>query len=177
MAYRILIIVCLMIVCVPYSGTVLSQAPVGDWTFGVEGKDTDKPKRIASTVAQSYSGTQSRPSLVIRRFKPDDPIELFIVATHDVETDKCEYKNWKIAIDSAEIPVLGYTFEPAKTELKADWGTAVDDLWERFRKGLQLSVEVEQKCESAAGVPVSAQYSFSLRGSYAAYSYIQLGVE
>ena len=177
MAYRTFIIAALATLCVPFNSTAHGQGRIGDWDYGVEGRDTDAPRRVASTAAQTYSGTESRPSLVIRRVKPDDPVELFVVATHDIETDKCEYKNWKVAIDSFEIPVLGYTFEPAKTELKADWGTKDDDLWGRFKKGFKLSVEVEQKCESAAGVPSAAQYSFSLRGSHAAFNYIEHGID
>ena len=57
----------------------------------------------------------------------------------------------RLTIDTTDIPVLGYTFEPAQTELKAKLGKPGEALWDSFRKGLQFSIFVEQKCDSAGG--------------------------
>jgi hypothetical protein len=155
-----------------FTSTVMGQAQVGDWEFRVESDATATERRLALTSAQGYSGLEIKPNLVVRRIKPDSPLELLITATHDNEKDKCDYKDWEITIDSTNVPVLGYTFEPAKTELKTKLGNPKDELWSLFRKGLKLEVQVVQKCDSFAGKPKPVNYSFSLRGSSAAYMYV-----
>jgi hypothetical protein len=155
-----------------FSSTVLSQARVGDWEFPAEGDGTAIDGRVALTPAQSDSVVEPRSNLVISRMKPGSPPALLITDTHDEAKDKCSYKDWKVMIDSTNVPVLGYTFEPVKTELKAKLGNPQDELWSLFKKGLELVVQVEQKCDSAAGKPKLANYSFSLRGSSAAYKFV-----
>ncbi len=155
-----------------FAGTVMAQAKIGDWKFRLEGKGTEIEKRIALTPAQADSSNESIPNLVIRRVKPESPVELLITDTHDKETMKCDYKGWKIMIDKTDIPVLGYSVEPTTTELKARWGTPEDELWSLFRKGLKLTVQVEQKCDSFSGKPNLASYIFSLRGSRAAFELV-----
>ena len=156
-----------------FSGSAVGKAGIGDWTFQLERSESGVEQRIAFTRAHPHAGVQPRPKLVIRRVKPDSPVELMITATHDTRSDKCAYTEWKIVIDATEVPVLGYTFEPAKTELKAKLGTPRDQLWSLFRKGFKLMVEVEQKCDSASGVPNPVSHSFSLRGSNAAYKFVK----
>jgi hypothetical protein len=170
------IIVCI-IFGVLFTSDVTSQARVGDWEFRVENEGSVVRGRVALTSAHPYSGSKLKPNLVIRRTKPDNPVELLITDTHDKEKDKCDYKDWKIMIDATNVPVLGYTFEPAKTELKADWGAPEDELWSLFRKGLKLTVQVEQKCDSFSGESNLISYTFSLHGSYAAYQFVLSGVE
>lgn len=160
-----------------FSGTVMGKIGVGDWVFQVEGEGTAAEKRVAFTRAQPDPGGEPRAKLVIRRAKPDGPIELMVTATHDTRKDICDYRDWKIVIDATNVPVLGYTFEPAKTELKAKLGTPRDELWKLFRKGLKLTVEVEQKCDSSAGVSIPVSHTFSLRGSNAAYKFVSESVE
>jgi hypothetical protein len=155
-----------------FTSTVMGQARVGDWEFPVEGDGTAIEGRVALTRAQNHSDAEPKPNLIIRRMKPDSPLDLLITATHDIQKDKCDYKDWEITIDSTNVPVLGYTFEPAKTELKVKLGNPKDELWSLFRKGLKLEVQVVQKCDSFAGKPKPANYSFSLRGSSAAYKFV-----
>jgi len=160
-----------------FTSNVTGQARVGDWEFRVESEASEIKGRVAFTSAHPYSGGKPKPNLIISRMKPDNPVKLLITDTHDKEKDKCDYKDWKIIIDSTNVPVLGYTFEPAKTELKADWGAPGDELWSLFRTGLKLTVQVEQKCDSFSGESNLISYTFSLRGSYAAYNFVLGGVE
>ena len=160
-----------------FTGTVMGQARVGDWEFRFESKESETKARIALTSAHSYSGSKPKPKLVISRTKPNSPVKLLITDTHDKENDKCDYKDWKIKIDATDVPVLGYTFEPAKTELKAQLGRPKDELWSLFRKGLKLTIEVEQKCDSLSRESNLVSYTFSLRGSSAAYKFVLGGVE
>ena len=176
-AFRILRIILCVTFGVLFTNNVPGQARVGDWEFRVESEGSVIKGRVALTSAHPYSGSKPEPKIVIRRTKPDNPVELLITDTHDKEKDKCDYKDWKIMIDATNVPVLGYTFEPAKTELKADWGAPEDELWGLFRKGLKLAVQVEQKCDSFSGESKLISYTFSLRGSYAAYKFVLGGVE
>ena len=160
-----------------FTSAVTGQARVGDWEFRLEGKESETKARIALTSAHPYSGSKPKPKLVISRTKPNSPVKLLIIDTHDKDNDKCDYKDWKIKIDATDIPVLGYTFEPAKTELKAHLGRPKNELWDLFRKGLKLTIEVEQKCDSLSGGSNPVSYTFSLRGSSAAYKFVLGGVE
>ena len=175
--FRILKIISCITFGVLFTSTVMGQARVGDWEFRVESDGTAIERRVALTPAQPYSDSKPRPNLVIRRMKLDSPLELLITATHDKEKNQCGYKDWKIMIDATNVPVLGYTFEPAKTELKAKWGSPEDELWSLFRKGLKLVVQVEQKCEHFSGESNLINYTFSLRGSSAAYKFVLGSVE
>jgi hypothetical protein len=150
----------------------MGQASVGDWELRVESDETATESRVAVTSAQLYSGSKAQPNLVIRRIKLDSRLELLVTATHDKEKDKCDYKDWNIMIDSTHVPVLGYTFEPAKTELKAKLGSSKNELWSLFRNGLRLMVQVEQKCDSFSGESKLMNYTFSLSGSSAAYKFV-----
>jgi len=154
------------------TSTAMGKASVGDWEFQVESDAAEIERRVAFTPAHLHAGSQPKPKLVIRRMKPDSPVELIIAATHDEENDKCDYKDWKITIDATNVPVLGYSFEPAKTELKPKLGTPEDKLWNLFRKGLKLTVQVEQKCDSFSGASNLISHTFSLRGSSAAYKFV-----
>lgn len=176
-AFRITSIFACVTFGVLFNGSVMGKAKVGDWEFGVESDGTAVERRVAFTSAHPYSGSKPRPKLVIRRMKPDSPAELMITATHDEKKDKCDYRDWKIMIDGTGVPVLGYTFEPAKTELKAKLGTPKDELWNLFRKGLKLTVQVEQKCDSFSGASDIVSYTFSLRGSSAAYKFVLRSTE
>jgi hypothetical protein len=160
-----------------FTNSVPGQTRVGDWEFRVESEGSVIKGRVALTSAHPYSGSKPEPKLVIRRTKPDNPVELLIIDTHDKEKDQCDYNDWKIMIDATHVPVLGYTFEPAKTELKTDWGAPADELWEMFRKGLELAVQVEQKCGNYSAESNLVSYTFSLRGSYAAYTFVLGDVE
>ncbi len=172
MAFRFLkIIVCITSGVLSISAA-MGQTRVGDWEFRVDSGDNQIEGRFASTLAQPHAGGEPKPNLVIRRLKPDSPVELLITDTHDNEKDKCDYKDWKILIDAIDVPVLGYTFEPTKTELKPNWKTPEDKLWSLFRKGLNLTAQAEQKCGSFSGEPKQKSYTFSLRGSSAAYKFV-----
>lgn len=177
MAFRML----KTIVCITFgmffTGNVMAEARVGDWEFRVEGKGTEVESRVALTPAHPYADSEPRPNLVIRRIKPGGPIDLLITATHDDEKEKCDYKDWELMIDATSVPVLGYTFEPAKTELKAKLGAGENKLWDLFRKGIKFAVQVEKKCESISGESNSTSYTFSLRGSNAAYKLVHGGTE
>lgn len=177
MAFRFLKFIVGITSAALFYGTALGQAPIGDWEFRVQSENSEIKARVASTLARPYSGDQPRPTLVIRQMKADSPVELLITATHDNEKDKCDYKDWKIMIDGTDVPVLGYTFEPTKTELKPNWGTPEDKLWSLFRKGLQLTAQVQQKCDSFSGDTNLKSYTFSLRGSSAAYKFVTSSVE
>lgn len=177
MAFRILKIIVCITLGVLFTSNVTGQSRAGDWELRVESEGSVIKGRIALTSAHPYSGSKPKPKLIIRRIKPDNPVELLISDTHDTEKDKCDYKDWKILIDATNIPILGYTFEPAKTELKAGLGVPEDELWSLFRKGLKLAVQVEQKCDSFSGESNLISYTFSLRGSYAAYKFVLGDVE
>ena len=109
---------------------------------------------------------------MIRRIKPGSAVELLVYDTHDTARDKCEYKDWKISVDATEVPVLGYTFAPARTELKVKWGTSVDDFWNMFVKGRKLTASVQQTCDSNFGKLNPVELEFSLRGSAASHMYV-----
>ncbi len=177
MAFRILKTIVCITFGVLFASNVSGQARIGDWEFQVENEASAINGRFAFTFAQPDSDNEPKPRLIIRRVKPNSPVEILITDTHDKEKDKCDYKDWKIMIDSTNVPVLGYTFEEAKTELKADWSAPEDELWSLFRKGLKLAVQVEQKCDSFSGESNLISYTFSLRGSYAAYEFVLAGVE
>ena len=177
MSFRIPGIILCITFGVLFNNNVSGQERIGDWELRVQSEGGVTKDRVASTSAQANSGSKSTPKLVIRQTSPNKPVKLLIADTHNKEKDQCDYKDWKIMIDRTSIPVLGYTFEPAKTELKADWGAPADDLWKLFRKGLKLTVQVEQKCDSFSGESNLASYSFSLRGSYAAYNFVVADVK
>ena len=172
MAFRILKIIVCINFGILFTSTAMGQASVGDWELRVESDETATESRVAVTSAQLYSGSKAQPNLVIRRIKLDSRLELLVTATHDKEKDKCDYKDWNIMIDSTHVPVLGYTFEPAKTELKAKLGSSKNELWSLFRNGLRLMVQVEQKCDSFSGESKLMNYTFSLSGSSAAYKFV-----
>jgi hypothetical protein len=176
-AFRIQKIILCITFGVLFNSTVVSQTKVGDWGFRVESDGTATENRIAFTPAHSYSSNEPKPNLVIRRKKPDSPVELLITDIHDKEREKCDYKDWKVTIDTTNVPVLGHTFEPAKTVLKSNWGTPEDELWSLFRKGLKLAIQVEQKCDSFSGESNLVSHTFSLRGSSAAYKFVLGSVE
>jgi hypothetical protein len=175
--FRDLTIVGCVVFGVLFGNAAMGQASIGDWAFHVEGEAGETKTRVATSLAHSYAGGEPTPQLVIRQVKAGSPVELLIIDTHDDEKDKCEYKDWKILIDAADVPVLGYTFEPTKTELKPNWGTPEDKLWGLFRKGFKLTAQVERKCDSFAGESRLESYSFSLRGSSAAYMFVTNGAE
>ena len=177
MSFRILKIIVCITFAVLFTSNVTGQARIGDWEFRAENEASEIKGRVALTSAHPYSDSKPKPNLVIRRMKPGNPVKLLITDTHDKDKDKCDYKDWKITIDATDIPVLGYTFEPAKTELKVNLGTPKDELWSLFKKGLELEVQVEQKCDSFSGESKLVSYTFSLRGSYAAYLFVLDGVE
>lgn len=176
-AFRILrILVCITFGAL-FTTTVMGNSSVGDWELLIESDGNEIERRVAFTPAHPDSGSGQKPKLVIRRIKPDSPVELMITATHDEKNDKCDYKDWELMIDATDVPVLGYTFEPAKTELKPKLGTPQDKLWNLFRKGLKLKVQAEQKCDSNSGVSTPVSHTFSLRGSSAAYKFVLGSVE
>ena len=158
------------------SFAAMGQSRVGEWAFLVEREAEQEKRRIALTAAQAYVGSEPTPKLILRREASDDAIELLIIDTHNVEKDKCEYKDWKLVIDKTDIPVLGYSFEPSKTLLKASWGASQDELWELFRKGYNLALEAQVQCDSSVEVR-TVNFPFSLRGSSAALKFIQAGIE
>jgi len=160
-----------------FTSAVMGKAGVGDWEFRVDSDAATIERRVAFTPAHPYSGSEPKPKLVISRMKPDSPVELMITDTHDEKNDKCDYKDWQLVIDTANVPVLGYTFEPAKTELKVKLGTPKDELWNLFRTGLKLTVQVEQKCDSYSGESNLVSHTFSLRGSSAAHKFVLGNVE
>lgn len=153
------------------SAPVLAQSKIGDWAYWVEREASQEKLRIALSGAQAYVGNEPKPKLVIRREASADKIELLIIDTHDADKDKCEYKDWKLSIDDVEIGVLGYTFEPSKTLLKAAWGSSQEDLWTHFRKGLNLALQAEQRCDSSLEARMIS-YPFSLRGSSAVLKFV-----
>lgn len=171
-AFRILNIVVALATTILFASTAVGGARVGDWEFGFENEGAEVKARTAFTPARSNSGSVTIPRLLIKRIESDSPVEIFIIDTHDLEKDQCVYQDWKIAIDSTDIPVLGYTFEPAKTELKTKLGTPVDKFWNLFKKGLTLTVETLQKCDSLAGKSEPVSHRFSLRGSSAAFKFV-----
>lgn len=158
-------------------GTASGQSRIDDWSVEGNGQTAEGGGRIAFTLARPDPASAVTPRLIIRQLKPDSPVELLVIATHDPEKDECDYKEWKMKVDSTEVPVLGYTFEPAQTELKANWGTPDKELWEMFRQGLNLTLEAEKKCASQPGAPQPLTLVFSLRGSYAAYKFVTAGKE
>lgn len=175
MAFRMLKIVVCIAFGVLFTSNAMAQARFGDWEFRAESDGSAIEGSVASSPAHPYSGSEPTPNLVIRRMKPGGPVELLIIDTHDSGKDECSYQDWNIMIDATNVPVLGYTFEPAKTELKAKLGAGQDELWRLFRKGLKFVVQVEKKCGSFSGETNPASYTFSLRGSSAAYMLVQGG--
>ncbi len=167
MKYQRLLIIVAGLATVLSARAVVADGRIGDWNYRAEGESGG---RIAYTVAAGEAGAM--PNLVIRRSKPGKAVQLLLFDTHDPATDKCEYKDWQIAVDATNVPVLGYTFKPAKTELKVKWGTSVDDFWNMFVKGFNFSVAVNQICESNPGQPSPVKLDFSLRGSAAVYKYV-----
>ncbi len=149
-----------------------AQTKVGAWELHVMSEEAPVEGRFASTSAAADDADNSMAQLVIRRKKPDSAIEFLIIDTHDPAQDNCDYKNWKIRIDSAEVSVLGHSFEPEKTVLKAKLGAPRDELWVLFQSGLKLVVMVDQRCDSYAGETRPVSYSSSLRGSRAAYRFV-----
>ena len=177
MTFRIPGFIAYITCSVLFTNNAMGQTRVGDWEFPVEMGGAEIEGRAALSPAQSDTAVEPTPNLVIRQMKPGSPLELLITATHAEEKDKCTYKDWSILIDSTSVPVLGYTFEPVKTELKTKLGSPRDELWRLFKKGLKLVVQVEQKCDSTAGKPKLANYTFSLRGSSADYQFVLGSVE
>ena len=171
-AFRIIKTIVGITFCVLFASNATGQARIGDWEFRAESEESAGNDRIAFSFDRGYSDSKPKPRLVIRQTKPGKPVKLLIFDTHNKEIDSCVYKDWKVMIDSASIPVLGYTFEEAKTELKANWSAPRDELWNLFKGGLRLEVQVEQKCDSFAGESKLASYTFSLRGSRAAYKFV-----
>ena len=160
-----------------FAANVTAEERIGDWELWVESEGNAIKGRFGITYALSHVDSEPRPSFIIRRTKPKAPVEFLIFDTHDRKADKCDYKDWTIAIDTTAVPVLGYSFENAKTELKVNWGVPADELWDLFRKGLKLEVGVVQTCDSSPGEPVTANYTFSLTGSHAAYKFVLADIE
>ncbi len=172
MVLRRLLVVVWVTLALALQAATAAAGKQGDWEYRVDRDNGESVGKSASTQALSQAGGAPMPNLVIRRAQSDDDIELLVTATHDTAADECEYKDWKLSIDSTEIRVLGYTFEPAKTELKTKLGTAPEDFWSLFRKGYKLSVSAEQKCASKFGEPNPISLDFSLRGSSAVYMFV-----
>ena len=152
--------------------TASAQTRVGAWELHVMSEAAPVDGRFASTTAAADTEARSMAQLVIRRKKPNSAVEFLIIDTHDPEQDNCDYQNWKIRIDSAEVSVLGHSFEPAKTVLKAKLKAPRDELWVLFQSGLKLVVMVDQRCDSYSGETRPVSFSSSLRGSRAAYRFV-----
>ena len=153
-------------------GVVTAEGGSGDWRFRVESGEDGAAGRSAYTAALGYPGGGAKPHIEIGHTGNDHSIGFMVTGTHDTKQEKCEYRDWKVSIDGTDIPVLGYTFAPAKTELKTKLGTSTGEAWDLFRKGLRLTVRAEQKCDSDFGKARQMSLVFSLRGSNAAYRYV-----
>lgn len=171
MAFRILNNIAGVSTGLLFAFSATGQTVVGDWSFQAN-SGSDK-SRVASTAAQAVAGVGQTPELVIRQKKPGSPIEMLVIGTHDKDADKCDYKDWKVSVDATDVPVLGYTFAPARTVLKAKLGGSKDQLWKLFRQGVNLDVRATQQCDSYTGASKEVNYTFSLRGSSAAYLFVQ----
>lgn len=153
-------------------GAVTAAGGFGDWQFRDYGEQDEAGGKMAYTSALDYSGEGPRPRIEIGSTSSGRTIAFLVTGTHDTRQEKCQYRDWKVSIDGTDIPVLGYTFAPAKTELKTKLGTSTKDSWDLFKKGLQLTVRAEQKCDSDFGKARQISLVFSLRGSNAAFRYV-----
>ena len=158
-------------------GAVAAAGGVGDWQFGVDGRQDGAGGKMAFTTALGYPGEGPKPHIEIGPTGSGGSIGFLVTGTHDTRQEKCQYRDWKVSIDGTDIPVLGYTFAPAKTELKTRLGTSTKGSWELFRKGLRLTVSAEQKCDSDLGKPRQLSLAFSLRGSNAAFHYVTADID
>ena len=162
----------LVVASVLFSGAAIADGMVGDWKFLTERGDGEVVARVAHTSSLAATADGAIPRLVIRRAQSDDKVDLLVIDTHDPDKDNCEYKDWKLSIDKAEFAVLGYTFEPAKTQLKTKLGTSAEDFWSLFKKGYRISASALQKCDSKFGETQPLALDFSLRGSHAVYNFV-----
>lgn len=176
MAFRLLKNLACITFGVLFTSAAIGQTKIGDWVFRSDSSGTVTAPGSAFTTAYSYSGSGPAPKLEIRRKKPGSPVELLVTGTHDEQKENCEYKDWKITIDSTSVPVLGHSFEPAKTVLKTKLKTPENKFWHLFRQGLKLTVQAEQKCDALSGELNQMNLGFSLRGSFVAYKLV-LGSE
>ena len=136
----------------------------------------DSGKAGKPIVVSSY-GEGAKPHIEIGHTGSGRALGFLVTGTHDTQQEKCQYRDWKVSIDGTDIPVLGYTFAPAKTELKTKLGTSTEEAWNRFKKGLRLTVRAEQKCDSDFGKPRQMSLVFSLRGSNAAFRYVTADID
>lgn len=158
-------------------GAVMAEGGTGDWRFRVESGEDGTDWRVAYTAALDYPGEGAKPHIEIGHTGSGRALGFLVTGTHDTQQEKCQYRDWKVSIDGTDIPVLGYTFAPAKTELKTKLGTSTEEAWNLFKKGLRLTVRAEQKCDSDFGKPRQMSLVFSLRGSNAAFRYVTADID
>lgn len=155
-----------------FATSALGQSSVGDWSFLVEHGGTSREKRIASTPAQSDTDGEPTATLALGRPAPESPMDLMVSIASGSEAQECQYSDWQIAIDSVNIPIKSFSNSPTSAILVAGAGIGEDDLWTPFRKGLKMLVRVSQNCEGLFGDKKVQMYTFSLRGSAAAFEFV-----
>jgi endonuclease YncB( thermonuclease family) len=145
-----------------------AQTLVGDWYQ--ESLQSGARKAFSQPRSQRTDSTQA--TLGIEGPGAIDPVDFYLLVSSSEANSGCLFTASRIVIDSQSFALTSTTDATDLTQLSTGNAETQQLLWERFRKGSSLTVELRRDCSTAGQASELQSFEFSLKGSQAAYRFV-----